>query len=388
MSSLTERLAEARQRTWHQAKELLETAEREQRELTAEERQSFSAMEADLDDKAAQLDRLRKEEERAATVIPAARVAPQPETGFDAEVRSMLKGEKRALVVGTAASGGNTLAATFVKNLYEIAQVNSGVLSAGPTILETSSGEQLIFPKNTSTQSVASLYSENTAITASDPTFGQNNLYAYKYGFLMYVSRELVEDTQVDLLGYLARQAGTAIGNAVGASYVTGAGHGSGAPNGVATATVGSDLGVTTATTGVGGAFTADELIDLFYSVIAPYRQNGTWLMKDATVAAVRKLKGVDDQYLWTPGFSGAPDTILGRPVVTDPYVASVATGAKSVLFGDFSQYHVRRAGGVRFESSNEFKFDYDLVTYKVTVRTDGLLFDTAAVKHLKGNAA
>jgi HK97 family phage major capsid protein len=235
--------------------------------------------------------------------------------------------------------------------------------------------------------SSAVIYPENTAITGNEPTFTQKSLYAYKYGFLMSVSRELAEDTQIDLLGFLAKQAGVAIGNGVGNDYLNGAGHGAGQPAGLLTASIGSTLGVTSAS-GSGGVPTADNLIDLFYSVKAPSRANGTWLLLDATVGAIRKLKGVSNDYLWTPGFGASPDTILGRPVITDPYVPTTATGAKSVLFGDFSQYYVRRAGGVRFEASQDFKFDYDVTTFKVTVRTDGVLMDPTALKHFIGNAA
>ena len=78
----------------------------------------------------------------------------------------------------------------------------------------------------------------------------------------------------------------------------------------------------------------ADELIDLYYSVIAPYRNSTScaWIMRDATLARVRKLKGSDNNYLWQPGLqAGSPDLLLGKPVYTAPNVAAVATSAKSV---------------------------------------------------------
>ena len=384
--SLVERLVEARQRTWHEAKALLDSAEAEGRSMTGEERSSWERMMTDLDQKDSDLQAVRKNEERDASVIPAVRVPAQREGGLLTEARNFIRGEQRTLTVADATHAGDTLSATFVKNLYEVATVNSAVLSAGPTVINTSSGEQLTWPV-TNAQSAAVIYSENTQVTGNEPTFTQKSLYAYKYGFLMTVTRELAEDTQIDLLGYLSRQAGVAIGNGCGNDYVNGAGHGSGQPNGLVTATVGSSLGKTGAS-GQGGSPSADELIDLFYSVSAPYRANGTWLLKDSTVAAVRKLKGVSSEYLWTPGLGAAPDTILGRPVITDPYMPTVANSAKSVIFGDFSQYYVRRAGGVRFEASQDFKFDYDVTVFKVTARTDGCLFDTSAIKHFIGNAA
>jgi HK97 family phage major capsid protein len=153
-----------------------------------------------------------------------------------------------------------------------------------------------------------------------------------------------------------------------------------------------ASLGVTGATTAAAGKFTADELIDLFYSVIAPYRNSSScgWLMRDTTMGAVRKLKDTTGQYLWQPSIQvGVPDTLLSKPVNTDPNVAAVALGAKSVVFGDFSQYFVRQVNGIRFERSDDFAFNTDLTTYRCIVRADGDLVDTTgAIKYFIGNAA
>jgi HK97 family phage major capsid protein len=112
--------------------------------------------------------------------------------------------------------------------------------------------------------------------------------------------------------------------------------------------------------------------------------------MRDATLASVRKLKDSQNQYLWQPGLQvGAPDVLLGKPVYTDPNVAAVATSAKSVIFGDISAYYVRIAGGVRFERSDDFAFQNDLVTFRAIVRGDGILADqTGAVKVFVGGAS
>ena len=114
------------------------------------------------------------------------------------------------------------------------------------------------------------------------------------------------------------------------------------------------------------------------------------WLMRDATVAAVRKLKDTTGQYLWQPGLqAGSPDTILGKPVRTDPNVPAVALGAKSILFGDFSTYFVRQVESLRFERSDDFAFNTDLITYRAILRGDGDQVDTTgAIKHFIGNAA
>jgi HK97 family phage major capsid protein len=258
-------------------------------------------------------------------------------------------------------------------------------MQAGPTILNTATGEQMLIPKTTS-HSTAALVAEAGTIGASDPVFAQAPLDAYKYALLLQVSHELANDTSVNLLAYLAMQAGRAVGNAFGAALAVGTG--SSQPQGVVPV---ASVGVTGGA-GVVGAFTADNIIDLFYSVIAPYRnsQSCAFLMKDSTVASVRKLKDSTGQYLWQPSAQlGVPDTLLGKRLVTDPFIPAVALSARSVLFGDFSQYYVRMVEALRFERSDDFAFNTDLITYRVILRGDGELIDvTGAVKAFVGNAA
>lgn len=305
-----------------------------------------------------------------------------------AQLRSFLSGETRSITfkardlsVGTPTAGGNTVPTGFYEQLVEHMIEVSGVRQAGPTILRTASGESIQVPVTTA-HSSAALTAENTAITESDPAFAQRELGAYKYATLMQVSSELLNDSGVDLRGYLARQAGRAVGNAFGAHLVTGTG--TSQPQGVATA-------ATVGKTGLATAPTNDDLIDLYHSVISPYRMSNScgWLMADATVASIRKIKDSDGQYIWQPGLTaGTPDTILGKPLWIDPNVAAIGNSAKSVLFGDFAAYFVREVNEVRFESSMDFAFNADMVTFRAIVRGDGVLADqTGAVKAFVGVA-
>jgi HK97 family phage major capsid protein len=296
--------------------------------------------------------------------------------------RPMGTDEFRTLSKLSAGAGLNTVQTSFYDKLVAHLIEVSGVMQAGPTILNTSTGETMQVPKTTG-HSTAALVAEAGTIGASDPVFGQAQLDAYKYAVLMQVSHELANDTSVDLLGYLSMQAGRAVGNAFGSGLVIGTG--SSQPQGVAPV---ASVGVTGGT-GVVGAFTSDNLIDLFYSVIAPYRNSPScgWLMRDATVATVRKLKDTTGQYLWQPSIQiGVPDLLLGKPLRTDPFVPAVALSARSVLFGDFSQYYVRLVEGLRFERSDEFAFNTDLITYRCILRGDGELIDvTGAIKCFVG---
>lgn len=412
MNELLKRLMEERGRHIAALRAVVDTAEAQKRDLSAEENETFSRANAEVDAVDARIAEVQRSIERE-TKHDEARagledlVRPKDpaadKRGATArDVRSFLKGEAgrtfelradspgafreaRALVSTTAAAGANTVQTSFYNRLVSHLIEVSGVLLAGPTVLNTDSGETLQIPKTTA-HSTAVIVAQGATIPTSEPTFGQASLGAYKYGELMQVARELIDDTSVDLEGYLAMQAGRSVGNAFGAHAITGTG--TSQPSGVVT---GATVGVTGGA-GVGGAFTSDDLIDLYFSVIAPYRNSPScaWLMKDASLATARKFKGSDGQYIWQPSYQvGAPDTILGKPVFTDPFVAGVGLGAKSVVFGDMSQYFVRMVNGLRFERSDDFAFNSDLVTYRCLIRMDGRLIDlTGALKAFQGNAA
>ena len=147
-------------------------------------------------------------------------------------------------------------------------------------------------------------------------------------------------------------------------------------------------MGVTGGT-GQVGAPTADELIDLFFSVIPEYRRAGTWMMSDATRSGVPKLKDTTNQYLIDRLVSGSELSLLSRPVVIDTNVADTGVSAKSVLFADFSAYYIRDVRVLRVERSDDFAFGQDLVTFRALLRTDGDLVDaTGAIKHYAGGAS
>lgn len=402
MSDYAKSLLEKRATVWNEAKALLDGAAADKRELTAEEEVSYGKMTADIDSLRSRADKLVEDSRSAAAAEESlrsllAQPAQRTEQKDDSGIRSLLRGdvrsmefaatveELRALSKGSATAGGNIVPTSFSSTLLEHLVESSSILTAGATIWNTTSGESFVIPKTTA-HGTAALVAEGAQIGGTDPTFGNVTLGAYKYGELISVPRELADDTAVDLEGYLARMAGRAVGNALGQHLISGTG--TAQPLGLFASTT---LGATSAT-GTSGAPTFDNLIDLFYSVSAPYRNSSAaaWLIKDSTAGAIRKLKDTSGRYLWESSVvAGAPDRILSKPVLTDPYVAAAATGAKSIAFGDMSAYNVRLVNNIRFERSDEFGFDRDLITFRCLIRGDGALADlTGAVKHLVGAAS
>ncbi len=403
MDEFMKRLHEQRRSAWEQAKAILETADGEKRGLSGEEEESYQRANTEmaaLDERLKGLVDAEKREYDLTEALRSIEARPVTEPGNPAgeadELRAFLRGEQRSytarptkqefrdLTKGTSSSGGAVVPTTFSGMLWAHL-IETATIAGVSTVLNTDSGEPMTLPVTTSHSSGA-LIAENSTITESDPAFTTRALSSYKYAVAIQAPNELITDSGVDLEGYLAMQAGRAVGNAFGAHLATGTG--SSQPAGIVT---GASSGVV-GSASVSGAFTADNLIDLYFSVIAPYRNSpkAAWLMKDASLGAVRKLKDSQNQYLWQPSIQvGAPDILLGKPVYTDPNIATVALSAKSVLFGDLGSYVTRIVGGVRFEQSTDFAFGTDQVTFRCIVRGDGILADqTGAVKYFIGNAA
>ena len=145
-------------------------------------------------------------------------------------------------------------------------------------------------------------------------------------------------------------------------------------------------MGVTAASA---TAITADELIDLYYSLKTPYRKNAVWILNDATVKAIRKLKDNSGQYLWQPSLTeGTPDKLLGRPVYTSAYMPTAAAGAKTIAFGDFKYYWIADRQGRSFRRLNELYATTGQVGFLGSQRVDGKLILSEAVKVLSQKAA
>ena len=207
---------------------------------------------------------------------------------------------------------------------------------------------------------------------------------AYKLATMIKVSEELLNDGVFDIAAYIATEFARRIGAAEEEAFFTG--NGTGKPTGILNATGGAELGVTTAGA---TAITMDEVMDLFYSLRSPYRRNANFLMNDATVKALRKLKNASGDYIWQPSVTaGAPDTILNRPVYTSAFMPTIAGGAKSILFGDLGYYWVADREGRSFKRLNELYAPTGQVGFLASERVDGKLILPEAVKVLQQKAS
>ena len=220
---------------------------------------------------------------------------------------------------------------------------------------------------------------EEAAYTEDDIEFGMTTIGAHKLGTMIKISDELLQDSVFDLPGYIAREFARRIGNAEENAFFTG--NGTGKPLGILAATGGAEVGVTSSA----ASLKADELFDLQHSLRTPYRKNAVWVTNDNTIREIRKMKDGEGRYIWQPGLtSGAPDTILGKPVKTSIYMPTVAAGAKVLAFGDFSWYWVADRQGRSFKRLNELFATTGQVGFLASERVDGKLILPEAIKVLQ----
>lgn len=297
----------------------------------------------------------------------------------------------RTLLSNSTNSASATVPVDFYDTLISYLIEVSGILQTGPTVLNTAGGETLQIP-TVQAHPTANTAAQAGAIAVSDPTFALKTLAAQKFGTSLYVARELIDDTAVDLLGYLAMACGRALGNTFGSALLLG---GNGISGGLISSTSvavtsAPSASIATAAGQVAGGPSYKDLVTLQYSVIAPYRQSRScyWLASDQSLGQLRLLTDTVGRPLWEPStVLGSPDMILGKPIVADPFMPGFGAGNKSLAFGDFSQYFVRLVGGLRFERSDDFSFDTDRVAFRALLRGDGNLADANAIKLFQGNA-
>jgi HK97 family phage major capsid protein len=376
----------------------------ESRDFTAEEAQEYGRREARFDELSSIID--RAERLAGLTVDPAStRAAATPDAeertaGDDAESAEVRRAtqtpeyraafakyvrnqagsvERRALAVARDTDGGFTVPEEWSAKLIE-AMAAYGAVRATSTILSTSTGVDIHVPKVEDAM-VSAQVGEEQPFTESDDDYDEAILGAYKYGHIVKVSDELVQDSMFDIDAHVRARAARAVALKEGAKLAVGTG--SNEPTGLLTA---ATVGVTAASA---TTVTFDELIDLYFSVPAPYRNLGSWLMGDGLVKIAAKLKDSEGRYLWQPSLqAGTPDTFYGKPVRTDPFIVDPAINAVTAVYGDLSGYWVRDAGGVVVKVLVEKYADTGQIGYRVHKRTDGDLVDGNGVRSLKMAAA
>ena len=389
-------LREKRAKIWEQAKAFLDSHRNETGILSAEDTAAYEKMEKDIVDLGHEIERQQRadELERELNLPTSTPLVSKPDnanreskTGTASEkynkafwnqMRNRSTQEVRNILSeGVDSEGGFLVPETFENTLVQALDEELVIRQLAHTFTTASNAHKIPV---VATRGKAMWTEENAAITDSDTSFGQKTIGAHKLCALIKVSEELLNDSAFDLESYFNQEFARRIGEAEEEAFVIG--DGSAKPYGIFDDSEGGEVGVTAAST---VTITADELIDLYYSLKAPYRKNGVWLLNDSTVNSIRKLKDSNGQYLWQPSIKdGETDTLLGKPVYTSASIANAASGTKPIAFGDLSYYWIGDRQGVTFKRLNELYAANGQVGFLATKRLDARLILPEAVKILK----
>lgn len=408
-------LRQQRANLWEEAKSIHALAEKEKRELTAEEREQWDRINAEIDHLKARIDREERiaaiDNELEETPAPVVRgdiakfeqhgqnfAADQPESplpnsdeykrayrsyllyglgGMKPEQRAVLQPyygatpaniQTRALL--TTGSAGATVPEDFYRRLVEAMKAWGGMRKARTTKLETTTGASLPIPLVDDTHNEGEILGEgsNTDTDGTDPEYGSKTLGAYMYTSKMVrLSVQLLQDAAFDIESWLIKALATRIGRVTNRHFTIG--NGTTQPEGIVTA---AGAGVLDASLTIDYA----DLIALEHSVDDAYRANAEWMFHDTTLLTLKQMKAVEDgRPLWLPGLAvNAPDTILGYPYVINQAMPEAAAEEKGILFGDFSYYFIRDVmADTRILRLEERFAEYLQVGFLMFFRTDGL---------------
>jgi HK97 family phage major capsid protein len=307
-----------------------------------------------------------------------------------------LTAEDRAVIRNTMSTttnseGGYTVATEVARNVLDALKAGPGAMRKVSTVIQTSGVGDINYPTSDGTSETGEIIAQNTTATAADVSFSVKTLTAYKYSSkIVAVPFELLQDSNVDIEAFVIQRLATRLGRITNNHFTVGTG--SSQPNGIVTAASSGKVGTTGQTTTVIYA----DLIDLQHSVDPAYREGRSckFMMNDASLKVIRKIVDGQSRPIFVPGYEvgvpgGAPDTLLGSPIVINQDVATMAANAKSILFGDFSEYVIRDAMDVtmfRFTDSAYTKLGQ--VAFLAWLRTGGNLIDVGgAVKYYANSA-
>ncbi len=389
-------LREKRATLWNETKAFLDSHRGEDGMVSAEDNATYEKMEADVVALGKEIERLERQaaidremdQPTAAPLVstPVSKAPAQKEGRASDEYKKAFWNQMRgrstyevrnALQVGELTEGGYTVPDEFEHQLIEGLE-DENIMRSLVHVIRTGSGDHKI--PIVASHGTGSWVEEEGTIPESDDAFNQISLSAHKFATMIRISRELLNDSAFDLAAYIAHEFTRRAGAAEEQAILTG--DGSHKPIGLLHDTYGAQVGVTAASA---TAITADELIDMQHSLKSGYRRKACWIMNDATISAIRKLKDGQGQYIWQPGIKeGAPDMLFNQRVLMSNYMPLIASGNKVILYGDFSYYWLAEREGRTLERLNELYAVTDQVGFKMTERLDGRLILPEAVKCLK----
>lgn len=381
-------LIEKRAKAWEAAKNFVDTHEDKNGNLSAEDSATYTKMEAEIEELTNSIDRQQRAERREQELSKPVNSpitgkpykdepAGEEKTGRASDeyrkamlnaMRSNFRQVSNVLQEGVDSDGGYLVPVEYDKRLIDVLNEENIMRTLGTKI--TTSGEHKI--NIAATKPAAAWIEEGGALSFGDATFDQIYLDAFKLHVAIKVTEELLYDSAFNLENYIITEFGKALANAEEDAFLNG--DGKGKPLGIFAKTGGGQYAGT-----LTAALKSDDLIDLIYNLKRPYRKNASFILNDATLAQVKKLKDNNGQYLWQPSYqAGEPDRILGYTVRTSAYAPTDA-----IAFGDYRYYNIGDRGSRSFKQLNELFAGNGMIGFVAKERVDGKLVLPEAVKVL-----
>ena len=385
-------LRDKRVKLWEEAKNFLDSHTDEDGKLSAEDAAAYEKMEADVVEMKKAIDRLERQAaiDRELDKPSSKPITNQPENakpagGFRATdeykqdmltaMRTRFRNISNVLQEGNDQQGGYLVPVEYDNRLIDVLNEENIMRSLATKI--TTSGEHKI--NIAATKPAAAWIEEGGALTFGDATFDQIMMDAYKLHVAIKVTEELLYDAAFNLEGYIIDQFGKALANAEEDAFLNG--DGKGKPMGVFDTTNGGQYNTTTSTANI----SADDIINLVYTLKRPYRKSAAFITNDKTLASLRKLKDNNGAYLWQPALTaGEPDRLFGYAVYTSQFAPEASAGKAAMAFGDFSYYNIGDRGSRSMQELKELFAGNGMVGYVMKERVDGRLILPEAVQILK----
>lgn len=296
---------------------------------------------------------------------------------------------QNAMSTTTGSEGGFTVPTEIAAMVIDALKAFGGMRSVA-NIIRSSAGNDWQYPASDGTSETGEIVGQNAAATTGEITFTQVPLVTYKYSSKkIALPWELVQDSVIDIVAFVVNRLATRLGRITNTHFTVGTG--SSQPFGIVTRAASGKVGTTGQTTTV----IYDDLVDLEHSVDPAYRRNAAYMMNDASVKVLRKIKDSQNRPIFVPGYEagavvngGAPDTLMGRNIIVNQDMAVMAANAKSILFGDFSLYTIRDVMSAEVRRFDDSAFALNgQVGFCGWQRCGGNLLDTAGVKYYANSA-
>lgn len=381
-------LIEKRAKVWETAKNFVDTHEDKNGNLSAEDKETYSRMEAEIEELTNSIERQQRAERREQELskpvnspitgkpykdepqgeVKTGRASDEYKKAMLTALRSNFRQVSNVLQEGVDADGGYLVPEEYDHRLIDVLTEEN--IMRGIATKITTSGEHKI--NIAATKPAAAWIEEGEALSFGDATFEQKILDAHKLHVAIKITEELLYDNAFGLENYIITEFGKALANAEEDAFLNG--DGVGKPTGIFDKTKGGEsIGTLSA------ALKSDDILDLIYKLKRPYRKNASFIMNDATLAQIRKLKDNNGQYLWQPSYqANEPDKILGYNIRTSAFAPTDA-----IAFGDYKYYNIGDRGSRSFKQLNELFAGNGMIGYVAKERVDGLLILPEAVKIL-----